>query len=151
MLLVAFGLSSSYSYASKTTNEKNDIQKSIADSNNGGTFFMKGDTLVYNPDAFIVREGASILEKISRFPGVTFDGYGNLFVKGKGTKVLVDGKEVFSSSGALEKIPAYMVASAQVYERVQLTNSPLLFVRTSTVTQPYFDRTSTVLYRDSAF
>lgn len=118
MLLVAFGLSSPYSYAAKATNEKNDIQKSVANSNNEETFFMKGDTLVYNPDAFIVREGASILEKISRFPGVSIDSNGILCVNGKGTNVLVDGKEVFSSLDVLEKIPAYMVASAQVYERV---------------------------------
>ncbi len=109
-------MNSNYSYAAKSPILKSEVQENTART--GNKFYMKGDTLVYNPDAFIVREGASILEKISRFPGVSIDSNGILFVNGKGTNVLVDGKEVFSSLDVLEKIPAYMVASAQVYERV---------------------------------
>lgn len=110
-------MSSTYSYASQSPIQKNDVQESAA-ARTGNQFFMKGDTLVYNLSSFSIREDATILDMIGKFPGVSFDGNGCFSVNGKTvSRILVDGKEVFYDA-ALGKIPAYMVASAQVYERV---------------------------------
>ena len=54
----------------------------------------KGDTLIYNADAFKVPEGSVVEELVKRLPGAELDESGNIKINGKQvSKIKVDNKE----------------------------------------------------------
>lgn len=73
---------------------------------------MKGDTIVYNADAFELAEGSMLDQLISRLPGVKLNAGGVITVNGnRVSNLLIDGKDFFNGDAnvALENLPAYMV------------------------------------------
>ena len=81
---------------------------------------MKGDTIVYNADAFALAQGSMLDGLISQLPGVELKGNGQIFVNGKFVnELLVNGENFFKGDQkiALENLPAYMVNDVQVYHR----------------------------------
>lgn len=79
---------------------------------------MRGDTLVYNADAFRVPPGATLGTLLSRLPGITIED-GVVKYHGKEVnKLLINGKEFFLGdiSVALENLPTEIVESIQAYE-----------------------------------
>ena len=81
---------------------------------------MKGDTIVYNADAFALAQGSMLDGLISQLPGVELKGNGQIYVNGKFVnELLVNGENFFKGDPkiALENLPAYMVNDVQVYHR----------------------------------
>jgi hypothetical protein len=80
---------------------------------------QRGDTTIFNADAFKVNVDASTEDLIKKMPGITIEGS---TVKAGGEqvkKVLVDGKEFFGNDPmlALKNLQADMVDKIEVYDR----------------------------------
>lgn len=83
-------------------------------------FYYKGDTLIYNADAFILAEGSMLDGLISQMPGVTLDRRGRIKVNGREVdKLLLNGKDLFNGNKQLmlENIGAYTVKDIGVYNK----------------------------------
>lgn len=81
---------------------------------------VKGDTVEYNADSYKVQESAVLEDLVKKLPGAEVDADGKITVNGKEiTKILVDGKEFFSSDPkvASKNLPAQMVDKLQVLDR----------------------------------
>lgn len=81
---------------------------------------MRGDTIVYNADAFNLAEGSMLDALISRLPGAQLTKAGEIFVNGKRIQsLLLNGRDFFSGNPklALENLPAYTVNKIKVYDR----------------------------------
>lgn len=84
-------------------------------------FYMDGDTLVYDADAFNLAEGSMLGALVRQLPGVELEKGGVIKVNGKQVDaLLLNGKNFFDSDRELllENMPAYMVKNIQSYERV---------------------------------
>ena len=77
----------------------------------------KGDTLVYNADAYRTPEGSVVEELVKRMPGAEVDDNGNIKINGKSvTKVRVDGKEFGDTKTALKNLPTSIVERIRSYD-----------------------------------
>lgn len=84
-------------------------------------FYMDGDTLVYDADAFNLAEGSMLDGLIKKLPGVELKKSGEITVNGRTVDaLLLNGKDFFDKDRELilENMPAYMVKNIQSYERV---------------------------------
>ncbi len=82
-------------------------------------FYHRGDTLVYNADAFILPEGSMLDALLEQLPGVKLDNNGVITVNGKKVDyLLLDGKEFFSRDKRLmlKNIASYTIKNVEVYE-----------------------------------
>ena len=80
---------------------------------------VKGDTLVYNADAFQLAEGSMLDGLIKRLPGFELRG-GQIRVGGEYvSSLLVNGEDFFRGDPrvALENLPAYMVDKVKIYHK----------------------------------
>lgn len=92
---------------------------------------MKGDTLVYDANAFQLAEGSMLDELIKQLPGVRLESGGRITVNGHFvSSLLVNGKDFFNGDpkAALQNLPAYMVNKVKAYQKTPedayLTRSP---------------------------
>lgn len=79
----------------------------------------RGDTLVYDADAFELAEGSMLDALVEQLPGVELSG-GQIKVNGKFVEsLLVNGEDFFSGSPqvALQNLPAYTVKTIKVYDK----------------------------------
>ena len=79
----------------------------------------RGDTIVYNADAFRLADGSMLDALIEQLPGVELKG-NQILVNGRYVEsLLVNGKDFFrgDASVALSNLPAYMVDKVKVYEK----------------------------------
>ena len=77
----------------------------------------KGDTLIYNADAYRTPEGSVVEELVKRMPGAEVDDDGNIKINGKSvSKVRVDGKEFGDTKTALKNLPTSIVERIKSYE-----------------------------------
>ena len=84
-------------------------------------FYMDGDTLVYNADAFPMAEGSMMGELLRKMPGVEVADGGVITVNGRKVEsMLLNGKDFFNKDRELllENMPSYMVKNFSVYERI---------------------------------
>ena len=80
----------------------------------------RGDTLVYDADAFQLSEGSMLDRLVRMLPGVTLERTGRISVNGRFVNsLLVNGEDFFKGNPriALENLPAYTVDDVKVYER----------------------------------
>ena len=83
-------------------------------------FYVNGDTLVYNADAFQLSEGSMLDALIKQLPGAELKSDGRIFMNGKYIEsMLLNGKEFFKGDNKvlLKNLPAYMVGKVKVYEK----------------------------------
>ena len=83
-------------------------------------FYYRGDTLVYNADAFQLAEGSMLDALIKQMPGVELKKNGQIYHNGKFVKsLLLNGKEFFRGDNTvmLDNLPAYTVKEVKVYDR----------------------------------
>ena len=83
-------------------------------------FYMDGDTLVYDADAFSMAEGSMLDALIKQLPGVELHSGGEITVNGrKVDALLLNGKDFFDSDRELllDNMPSYMVKDIRSYER----------------------------------
>lgn len=82
-------------------------------------FYNKGDTIVYNADAFELAEGSMLDALIAQLPGVELKEGGQIMVNGEQVEsLLLNGKEFFDNNNELmlENISAYSVKNVEVYK-----------------------------------
>lgn len=82
-------------------------------------FYHKGDTLVYNAEAFITPEGSMLDELLKKMPGMEFRN-GELYNNGhKIDNLLLNGKYLFNGKKELmlENLGAYTVKEIAVYKK----------------------------------
>ena len=82
--------------------------------------YAKGDTVVYNADAFQLAEGSMLDALIRQLPGVELKDDGQILVNGKKVEsLLLNGEDFFKKdhSVMLDNLPSYMVNNVKVYER----------------------------------
>ncbi len=83
-------------------------------------FYNRGDTLVYNADAFVMAEGSMLDDIIRQLPGVEFKENGQILVNGEFVEsLLLNGKDFFKGKHEimLKNLAAYTVKNIEVYER----------------------------------
>lgn len=83
-------------------------------------FYNKGDTIVYNADAFILPEGSMLDALLEQLPGVEFREGGKIFVNGKYVEsLLLNGKDFFKGNQDVlrQNIGAYTVKNVEVYDK----------------------------------
>ena len=80
----------------------------------------RGDTLIYNADAFNVPEGSMLDGLIKQLPGVELKDDGEIFVNGKKIENLtLSGTDFFKGKNKimLENLPHYTVKNVQVFNK----------------------------------
>lgn len=91
-------------------------------------FYVRGDTLVYNADAFQLEEGSMLDALIRQLPGTELKDDGRIFVNGRQVEsLLLNGEDFFKKDRTimLENLPTYMVNKVQVYEKEGKTSQLL--------------------------
>ena len=81
---------------------------------------VKGDSLVYNADAYRLPPGSALEDLIKRLPGATIEEDGTVKINGKAvSKILIDGKEYFinDKNVALKNIPTNIIDNVKAYDR----------------------------------
>lgn len=84
-------------------------------------FYNKGDTLVYNADAFNLGEGSMLDALIRQLPGAELKNDGRIYVNGKFVEsLMLNGKDFFRGNNKimLDNLPTYMVNEVQVYNKL---------------------------------
>lgn len=94
-------------------------------------FYNKGDTIVYNADAFQLAEGSMLDALIAVLPGVQLKDNGAIYVNGEYVEsLLLNGKQFLDGNNQLmlDNISAYTVKNIEVYqgqtEREKWENDP---------------------------
>lgn len=88
-------------------------------------FYYKGDTIIYNADAFILAEGSMLDALIKQLPGVELKSDGRIYHEGKFVDaLLLNGKEFFRNDRKLmlENLPAYIVKDIAIYDKQTAEN-----------------------------
>ncbi len=83
-------------------------------------FYNKGDTVIYNADAFVLAEGSMLDALIRQMPGVELKEGGEIYVNGRYVEnLLLNGKDFFKGNKQmmLDNLGAYTVKNIAVYER----------------------------------
>lgn len=81
--------------------------------------YYKGDTLVYDADAFKLPDGSMLDALIRQLPGVTMNDGGEIFVNGRRVDELLLGSRTFfrgNKKVLMENLPYYTVKNLKVYE-----------------------------------
>ena len=81
---------------------------------------MRGDTIIYNADAFHLSEGSMLDALVSQLPGTKLTDDGRIYVNGKYVQsLIVNGRDFFKGNPkvALENLPAYTVNKIKVYDQ----------------------------------
>ena len=77
----------------------------------------KGDTLIFNADAYRVPEGSVVEELVKRMPGADIDENGNVTINGKQVqKIKVDGKDFGDAKTALKNLPTSIIEKVRAYD-----------------------------------
>lgn len=85
-----------------------------------GAIRMKGDTLEFKADSFLVKEGANVEALLKKLPGLQVNSKGEITAQGeKVQKILVDGEEFFSDDPAVvsQTLRADVVDKVQVFDK----------------------------------
>ncbi len=88
-------------------------------------FYYKGDTIIYNADAFILAEGSMLDALLRQLSGVEMKPDGRIYHNGKFVDdLLLNGKEFFSRDRKLmlENLPAYVVKDIAIYDKQTAEN-----------------------------
>ena len=80
-------------------------------------FTVRGDTIVFNPEAFHLQEGARLDELIRKLPGVQVDNEGKLSWNGKPIRLTMDGESLFGGDNLINKLPAEAVQDIKAYNK----------------------------------
>lgn len=81
--------------------------------------YHKGDTLIYNADAFQTADGSMLDALVRQLPGVEIRD-GRIYAQGKFVEsILISGKDFFNGNpgAALQSLPAYVVGRLKFYDK----------------------------------
>ena len=88
-------------------------------------FYYKGDTIIYNADAFILAEGSMLDALLRQLPDVEMKSDGRIYHQGQFVDdLLLNGKEFFRHDRKLmlENLPAYTVKNIAIYDKQTAEN-----------------------------
>lgn len=80
-------------------------------------FTVKGDTIIFHPEAFHLQEGARLDELIKQLPGVQVNGDGSLSWNGKPIRITMDGESLFGGDALVRQLPAEAVETIKAYNK----------------------------------
>lgn len=83
-------------------------------------FYYKGDTIVYDADAFELAEGSMLDALIKQLPGVELKEGGEITVQGRRVdELLLNGRDFLNSDrkDLINNLPIYMVKNIKVFEK----------------------------------
>ena len=80
-------------------------------------FTVKGDTIVFHPEAFHLQEGARLDELIKQLPGVQVNEDGSLSWNGKPIRITMDGESLMGGDDLVKQLPAEAVENIKAYNR----------------------------------
>lgn len=83
-------------------------------------FYYKGDTVVYNADAFVLSEGSMLDALVKQLPGVEIRDDGKIYHNGQFVEsLLLNGKDFFKGNQQimLDNLPSYTVKQVKVYDK----------------------------------
>jgi len=78
-------------------------------------FYMRGDTVVFNPEAFKTQDGARLIELIELLPGVSIND-GKLLWNGEPLKLMMNGQQAFSEAMLTNVLPVEAVKDIKAYD-----------------------------------
>ena len=81
---------------------------------------VRGDSLVFNADAYRLPPGSALEDLIKKLPGATIEEDGTVKINGKPvSKILIDGKEFFinDKNVALKNLPTNIIDNIKAYDR----------------------------------
>ena len=100
--------------------EKRHVLKEINVVASKVMFYYRGDTIVYNADAFQLAEGSMLDALVKQLPGVELKEGGRIYHNGKFVQnLLLNGKDFFRGHQELmlENLPSYTVKEIKVYDK----------------------------------
>lgn len=100
--------------------EKRHILKEVNVVASKVMFYYRGDTIVYNADAFQLAEGSMLDALVKQLPGVELRDGGRIYHNGKFVQnLLLNGKDFFRGRQdlLLENLPSYTVKEIKVYDK----------------------------------
>ncbi|MBQ7495627.1 MAG: outer membrane beta-barrel protein [Bacteroidaceae bacterium] len=80
-------------------------------------FTVRGDTIVFNPEAFHLEEGARLDELIRQLPGVEVADDGSMTWNGKPIRITMDGESLFGGDAIVRQLPAEAVENIKAYNK----------------------------------
>ncbi len=80
-------------------------------------FTVRGDTIVFHPEAFHLQEGARLDELIKQLPGVQVNDDGSLSWNGKPIRITMDGESLMGGDNLVRQLPAEAVQDIRAYNR----------------------------------
>lgn len=79
-------------------------------------FYMRGDTVVFNPDAFKMQDGARLIELIEQLPGVTIKD-GKLLWNGEPLRLMMNGQMAMSEGMLTNLLPVEAIKDIKAYDK----------------------------------
>jgi hypothetical protein len=101
--------------------EDSKLLKDVRVSTTKVMFYYRGDTVVYNADAFVLAKGSMLDALVRQMPGVEIKKNGDIYHNGRLVQsLLLNGKDFFKSNNKvmLDNLPTYMVNQIRVYEKL---------------------------------
>ena len=80
-------------------------------------FTVRGDTIVFHPEAFHLQEGARLDELIRQLPGVEVDNQGKMSWNGKPIRLTMDGEGMMGGDQLIRQLPAEAVKDMKAYNK----------------------------------
>lgn len=79
-------------------------------------FTIKGDTIVFNPEAFHLKAGTRLEDLILQLPGVEMND-GQLIWNGKTIRLMINGEDLFGASNVVGQLPIEAAESIKAYNK----------------------------------
>lgn len=92
------------------------LMRELAVEGRARRFYMRGDTVVFNPQAFPVEDSDRLQDLVLRLPGVSVRD-GQLFWNDKPVRLMMNGHEALSEDMLLRQLPVEAVENIKAYER----------------------------------
>lgn len=92
------------------------LMRELAVKGRARRFYMRGDTVVFNPQAFTVEEGQRLQDLVLQLPGVSLQD-GRLLWNGKPVRLMMNGREALSEGMLMSQLPVEAVENIKAYER----------------------------------
>lgn len=92
------------------------LMRELAVKGRARRFYMRGDTVVFNPQAFPVEEGQRLQDLVLQLPGVSLQD-GRLLWNGKPVRLMMNGREALSEGMLMSQLPVEAVENIKAYER----------------------------------
>ena len=80
-------------------------------------FTVRGDTIVFHPEAFHLEEGSRLDELIKKLPGVQVNDNGSLSWNGKPIRLTMDGESMLGGEELIKQLPAEAVQDIKAYNK----------------------------------